>query len=115
MVSNRTQLKHGVNTNVVVDMTGMLDKLTYEPGVPFRIFAHTHYDVWETGEFNGTTDTHVFSPSFNDPILGNDSAQLFWLTIEESTDDLLMVTGVVGVLALGFIGLIVYRKRSLNS
>ncbi|MHA2032210.1 MAG: hypothetical protein ACW99Q_22795, partial [Candidatus Kariarchaeaceae archaeon] len=34
---------------------------------------------------NKTQDTHLFSPAFDDPIIGNESARPITLTFEEET------------------------------
>ncbi len=114
MASDLTPIVHGENFDVKVDMSSAIDKLNFEYGVPFKIFTHIHYDVWETGEFNGTSDTHVFSPAFDDPVLGNDSAVVFYLTINQDTNNMGLVGSFVVGLAIVFTVIIYLRRKSKN-
>ena len=85
MYGVRQQLRHGINTEVEVDLTEEnIEALELaEPGDNIKIFAHLHHDYFERGIFNSTTDPHIYSPQFDDEILGNDSAVPFIITVAE--------------------------------
>lgn len=105
----KTRINHGVNLNVELNLSAAIDNLGLEEGESLEFFAHMHHDYYEIGYFNKTTDTHVYSPAFDDPILGDDAAQLFELTLGASEDDASISTISIGLAF--FTTLIVFRKK----
>ncbi|MHA2173957.1 MAG: hypothetical protein ACXABI_03970 [Candidatus Hodarchaeales archaeon] len=75
-----TPLTQGINSDLNVDISAILT--LFDDLESLNVFAHLHWDNKEYGIFNHTSDTHLYSPAFNDPILGNDSAVAFTITID---------------------------------
>ena len=102
-------LEQGINTDLYVDINANLD--LRNDSSELTVFAHLHWDNKEYGLFNKTTDTHVFSPAFYDPILGNDSAKPFTITFEDEskTNTVNIPSLSLSVFVLGCI--VLFRKK----
>jgi hypothetical protein len=101
-------LEQGINEDLYIDITANLDILNDSKQV--NVFVHLHWDNSFYGVFNKTTDTHLFSPAFDDPIIGNESARPITLTFEDESSVPGMNFYLTG-LTLVFLAILVSRKR----
>jgi hypothetical protein len=103
-------LNQGINSDLYVDINA--NKNIRNGSFELAVFAHLHWDNKDYGIFNHSTDTHVFSPAFDDPILGSDSAEPFTIHFEEDS-----TTQSVNFLGQGLIvvslscGVLIFKKR----
>ncbi len=81
-------LKQGVNTDLYVDINEYVLSNKEAGTLPseLAVFAHLHWDNRDYGLFNKTVDTHLFSPAFDDPIIGNESAKPFVITFTDEKE-----------------------------
>ena len=109
-------LKQGVNTDLYVDINAYIllqeegDKLPSE----LAVFAHLHWDNKEYGIFNKTTDTHLFSPAFDDPIIGNESAKPFTITFKDKQTASGYEFPLISI-SLSFLAMVTLFTRKRNS
>ncbi len=81
-------LKQGINNDLYIDINEyvLVNKEAGTLPSELAVFAHLHWDNKLYGTFNKTVDTHLFSPAFDDPIIGNESAKPFLITFNEGKD-----------------------------
>ena len=101
-------LEQGINLDLYIDIAANLDLLNGSKQV--NVFVHLHWDNIVYGLFNKTQDTHLFSPAFDDPIIGNESARPITLTFEEETSVPGMNFYLTG-LTMVFLAILVSRKK----
>ncbi|MHA1207184.1 MAG: hypothetical protein ACTSSO_06410 [Candidatus Hodarchaeales archaeon] len=101
-------LEQGINSDLYIDITANLDLLNGSKQV--AVFVHLHWDNSEYGLFNSTVDTHLYSPAFDDPIIGNESAVPITLTFEEESSVPGMNYYLTGLI-LVFLAILVSRKK----
>ncbi|MCY3412251.1 MAG: hypothetical protein INQ03_11510 [Candidatus Heimdallarchaeota archaeon] len=111
LVGRPVSIDHGINENVEVDLSISMDIINYTEGEPMKIFAHLHHDNFETGTFDPTTDPHVYSPNFDDPVLLNDTAQLFEATFGV-TEEVPIDTWFMGLSLLVITNVMILKRRN---
>lgn len=100
-------LVHGENLDLEVKIN--LTKLP-EDVTEMEFYAHLHYDRGDLGIFNKGIDAHIFSPNFDDPVIGNESAIPFVATFDlDDSSPLPVMPFVASFSVLGI--LVILRKQ----
>lgn len=110
-------LEHGVNVNIMLPLTDV--DLTYlnliNTGDNASAFIHLNSDLYNYDEFNATEDVALHSPSFNNPIFGNESAVKFNVElVKASSSKLPIMQPTIMISALLSAILTIKQKRKLN-
>jgi hypothetical protein len=106
-------LKQGVNTDLYVDINEFVIVQEEAGTLPMElaVFAHLHWDNSEYRIFNKTLDTHLFSPAFDDPIIGNESARPFIITFKNEKNIPGFGLPIISLSLTFLVAILVSRRR----